>query len=132
MGLVTAYEDGCTRSRRIVKSAVTETSIVKGSLKTTTRYLPCGRYDKYDENEGADREKVKTEKSKLKTGNTSNAILGEHTGSPAQRSGEEYIQDGFVVSTIRRIQLVMLIIALCSFILQNGLLVGLYSYFNIH
>ena len=74
MGLVTAYEDGCTRSRRIVKSAVTETSIVKGSLKTTTRYLPCGRYDKYDENEGADREKVKTEKSKLKTGNTSGAI----------------------------------------------------------
>ena len=57
-----------------MKSAVTETSIVKGSLKTTTRYLPCGRYDKYDENEGADREKVKTEKSKLKTGNTSGAI----------------------------------------------------------
>ena len=39
VGLVTAYEDACTRSRRIVKSAVTETSIVKGSLKTTTRYL---------------------------------------------------------------------------------------------
>ena len=74
MELVTAYEDAYTRSRRIVKSAVTETSIVKGSLKATTRYLPCGRYDKYDENEGADREKVKTEKSKLKTGNTSGAI----------------------------------------------------------
>ena len=77
MELVTAYEDAYTRSWRIVKSAVTETSIVKGSLKTTTRYLPFGRYDKYDENEGADREKVKTEKSKLKTGNTNGAIPGE-------------------------------------------------------
>ena len=62
-----------------MKSAVTETSIVKGSLKTTTRYLPFGRYDKYDENEGADREKVKTEKSKLKTGNTNGAIPGGQT-----------------------------------------------------
>ncbi|MBR5829386.1 MAG: hypothetical protein IKY47_04935, partial [Bacteroidaceae bacterium] len=69
-------------SRRIVKSAVTETSIVKGSLKTTTRYLPCGRYDKYDENEGADREKVKTEKSKLKTGNTSGVIPGRTIRTP--------------------------------------------------
>ena len=89
--LVTAYEDAYTRSRRIVKSAVTETSIVKGSLKTTTRYLPCGRYDKYDENEGADREKVKTEKSKLKTGNTSGAIPGGQT-RPLQANTRSILQ----------------------------------------
>ena len=87
MELVTAYEDAYTRSWRIVKSAVTETSIVKGSLKTTTRYLPFGRYDKYDENEGADREKVKTEKSKLKTGNTSGVIPGR--ADPALTSKQE-------------------------------------------
>ena len=66
-----------------------ETSIVKGSLKTTTRYLPCGRYDKYDENEGADREKVKTEKSKLKTGNTSGAIpVRTHRFAPTSKHEE--------------------------------------------
>ena len=41
------------------------------SLKTTTRYLPCGRYDKYDENVGADR--------RVCPANTSNAIPGGQT-----------------------------------------------------
>ena len=40
-------------------------------LKTTMRYLPCGRYDKYDENEGADR--------RVCPANISNAILGGQT-----------------------------------------------------
>ena len=79
MGLVTAYEDAYICSRRIVRSAGTETSIVKGSLKTTTRYLPCGRYDKYDENEGADRRVCPT--------NTSNAIPGGQT-LPVQANNE--------------------------------------------
>ena len=42
-------------------------------ISKKTRYLPCGRYDKESESVWADREKVKTEKSKLKTGNTGGA-----------------------------------------------------------
>ncbi|MBR5828466.1 MAG: hypothetical protein IKY47_00255, partial [Bacteroidaceae bacterium] len=49
-----------------------------------TRYLPCGRYDKYDENVGADRRVCPT--------NTSNAIPGEHTGSPLQANARSILQ----------------------------------------
>ena len=48
------------------------------------RYLPCGRYDKYDENVGADRRVCPT--------NTSNAIPGEHTGSPLQANTRSILQ----------------------------------------
>ena len=65
--LVTAYEDAYTRSRRINPPG--------------RRYLPCGQYDKYDENVGADRRVCPT--------NTSNAIPGGQT-SPVQANNEEH------------------------------------------
>ena len=56
-------------------------SALSKDLKITMRYLPCGRYDKYDENVGADRRVCPT--------NTSNAILGGQT-SPVQANNEEH------------------------------------------
>ena len=79
MELVTAYEDAYTRSRRINPPG--RKQALSKDLKTTMRYLPCGRYDKYDENEGADRRVCPT--------NTSNAILGGQT-SPVQANNEEH------------------------------------------